>query len=244
MTDRNKILEKIKKVMALSSSSNEAEAALALEKAQELMTQYGLSERDIHLSLIGEFATESGAGKRPSVWESNLASVVGQVFGCRIVHRGPQWDYKPSGTPNFVHRVLHQRPKWIFIGITPQEEVAAYVFAVLYRQCRTARSEFIKTKLKRCPRINKTIRANSFCEGWVCAVKSKVCAFAGTAEQEELIESYVCQTRPNLKDMRYSDPQNSRLRSLSSDYWNGSSEGKNAQLHHAMGAGEDMRRLA
>ena len=45
-----KIQEKIKKLLALSSSPNEAEAALAMEKAHELLKTYNLSLSQISIN--------------------------------------------------------------------------------------------------------------------------------------------------------------------------------------------------
>ena len=47
-----RILDKIKKLMALAGSNNPHEAANALRKAQLLMQQYQLSEADVELSDI------------------------------------------------------------------------------------------------------------------------------------------------------------------------------------------------
>lgn len=198
MTDKDKILEKIKKILALSSSSNEAEAALALEKAQNLMARYDLSERDILLS---------------SRWKNDLAAIIGNAFGCEVIPCGPRDQYL------------------LFIGIRQQEDVAEYVFDVLYQQGKIARATFIKTKLKHCSRIIKIVRANSFCEGWVQGLRSKVRDFAGTEGEEDLIHAY----------LTVSDPQNTQH----SDYWNGNDEAKNVPLHHVMndGQGQDVRML-
>ncbi|MBR4598749.1 MAG: DUF2786 domain-containing protein, partial [Treponema sp.] len=46
MTDLNLIKSKIKKLLALSKSPNENEAALAMEKATALMAQYRLDESE------------------------------------------------------------------------------------------------------------------------------------------------------------------------------------------------------
>ena len=45
--DHDKILDKIKKCLALSSSSNEHEAAIALRQAQKLMELHGISDIDV-----------------------------------------------------------------------------------------------------------------------------------------------------------------------------------------------------
>ena len=49
-----KILDKIKKCLALASSANEHEAAAALRQAQKLMAQFGLTETDVTLADVGE----------------------------------------------------------------------------------------------------------------------------------------------------------------------------------------------
>lgn len=43
MTDKEKVLEKLKKLLALSKSDNPHEASLALQRVQKLMQAYGIS---------------------------------------------------------------------------------------------------------------------------------------------------------------------------------------------------------
>ena len=52
--DKQKVLEKIKKCLALGESANEHEAAQAIRQAQILMKKYGISENDVELSGISE----------------------------------------------------------------------------------------------------------------------------------------------------------------------------------------------
>lgn len=54
MTDKEKILEKLKKLLALSKSDNPHEAALALQRAQKLMLAYNITQADLALSDIRE----------------------------------------------------------------------------------------------------------------------------------------------------------------------------------------------
>jgi hypothetical protein len=54
MTDKEKILEKLKKLLALSKSDNPHEASLALQRVQKLMQTYGITRDDIALSDIDE----------------------------------------------------------------------------------------------------------------------------------------------------------------------------------------------
>ena len=47
MSDRDKILDKIKKCLALSASSNEHEAEAALRQARKMMEANGITDLDI-----------------------------------------------------------------------------------------------------------------------------------------------------------------------------------------------------
>lgn len=58
--DKEKVLDKIKKCLALGKSANEHEAAQALKQAQALMPKYEISDADVALSDIGE---QSGGRK-------------------------------------------------------------------------------------------------------------------------------------------------------------------------------------
>ena len=52
--DKERILEKIKKCLALSKSANEHEAAQALKQAQALMREYGITDIEVELSAVKE----------------------------------------------------------------------------------------------------------------------------------------------------------------------------------------------
>lgn len=52
MENNGKVIDLIQKLLALSTSSNENEATLALKKAQELLEKYNLSMRDIPMEDI------------------------------------------------------------------------------------------------------------------------------------------------------------------------------------------------
>ncbi|WP_304672555.1 DUF2786 domain-containing protein [Neisseria bergeri] len=52
--DKQKVLEKIKRCLALGESANEHEVAQAIRQAQILMKKYGISEMDVELSAVTE----------------------------------------------------------------------------------------------------------------------------------------------------------------------------------------------
>ena len=70
--DKQKVLEKIKKCLALGESANEHEAAQAIRQAQILMKKYGISEMEVELSAVTEkgvpvAATLFGIGIKPEL---------------------------------------------------------------------------------------------------------------------------------------------------------------------------------
>jgi hypothetical protein len=106
MTDT--LVEKVRKLLALADSPNENEAALAAEKAQELMLRHGIS--------MAQVAQASGKDKVLSVdeaqsrgkttpWRTHLASYVARSMGGKIVYsndygrqEGTIYWFGPAGT--------------------------------------------------------------------------------------------------------------------------------------------------
>ena len=80
-----KIVKKIKKLLALSESSNESEATNALMKAQELLAKHKLSLKEvkdlkIYNSSIKEKISKVSFTK--AKWKAKLASIIADNFGC------------------------------------------------------------------------------------------------------------------------------------------------------------------
>lgn len=62
--DRTRLIEKIKKCLALGKSPFPGEAVVALEKAREIMDAYNITPEDITLAEISGKRTEEAAGAR------------------------------------------------------------------------------------------------------------------------------------------------------------------------------------
>lgn len=104
MTTREKIIDKIKKCMALAKSSNEHEAAAALRQAQKLMQAHGISDLDMSAAEATEARAKAGATQRPAGWETYLAGHVADAFGCKLMFtsswaRGGEWAFIGTGIP-------------------------------------------------------------------------------------------------------------------------------------------------
>ena len=145
--DKQKVLEKIKKCLALGESANEHEAAQAIRQAQILMKKYGISENDVELSGISEKGV--GCAATLPTWHQVLISQCAKAFGAECYARS-EWGLREA--------------RFFGTGIKP--ELAAYAYEVLLRQLKKERREYIKTALKavRLPK-NKTARADQFCTG-------------------------------------------------------------------------------
>lgn len=219
MIDHSEIIAKIKKCLALSASSNEHEAAAALRQAQKLMELHGISEQDVALSDVGEESTRAGATKSPATWESGLACLVGEAFGCPAIFRS---EFFKGG-------------RWVFVGFHPAPEIARYAFEVLYRQAKRARSTYIRTALKRCSK-NKTRRADLFSEGWVIAATAKLVNLVPSARQREVLSSYV-EKNFNLQPLKARDRNAGRnlTERECDDAAAGRRSGRSAELNHGVG---------
>lgn len=83
-----KLLERINKLLALSKSPEINEGNLAMEMAQKLMSENGISMSELNSCKLEEelgpiSASENHFGtKKPKVWETILAHTIAEHFGC------------------------------------------------------------------------------------------------------------------------------------------------------------------
>lgn len=181
--DKDDILRKIGKCLALAKSSEPAEAAAALRQAQALMRDHGVSQLQAQAVGVRECSVKATA-RKPSRHEAHLAGLVADSFGCELI--------LASGG------ILSGGAVWLLVGCSPSVEVAQYTLQVLLRLMAQARADHIKTKLKRCGPKNKTARADAFCQGWVAAVASLVPRIEPPADQKTAIEAHMQLNHPNL----------------------------------------------
>ena len=107
--EHEKIIDKIKKCLALSNSDNPHEAAAGLRQAQKLMQMHGLNELDIELSDVQEMrAKASNAGV--VAWESLLANLV-QGFANSDKTKQLIEHYMDSKYPNMETAKMRDRVK-------------------------------------------------------------------------------------------------------------------------------------
>lgn len=195
MTDDQKIIDKIKKCLALAKSSNPNEAATALRQAHALMEKHGISTHEVSMSDIGESTADmkTMSREKPAAWESHLAYIVAKCFGCRLLVKRKIYKFgakkKNSGA-------------YIFIGLRHQSEIAAYTAEVLIRKCKSARQKFLSENFKgasvgvKGAKAEITRLGDRFAEGWVISIEKLVVAFANPPEVQEAIDRHLNELSP------------------------------------------------
>lgn len=178
-----KALDKIKKCLKLSKSSNVHEAAAALKQAQVLMKKYGINQEQLDFSNINVETCQAGKAKNPTRYHQMLVGLICDAFGVTAIYQ--------SG------HLFDPNTKVQFIGIESNPIIASYSYEVLFRQLKKDRTAYAKKS--RCfKRANKTRKADLFAESWVQSVWATVQSFAQPKEHAELIERYKHSNHKNL----------------------------------------------
>ncbi len=128
----NSLIDKIKKLLALSNSSNEHEATLALTKAKELATQYDLDLATIKVvsEKPKDEPIEKGnaicLGHRKPISQRYISCLLREFFNVRVVYFGGRY----SGF------------EMILVGRRKDIEIAHYVQEFLSREFMTRWHQF------------------------------------------------------------------------------------------------------
>lgn len=219
-----RIIEKIKKCLALSRSANEHEAAAALRQAQALMRQHRIEMSDVEMSEISESTVAASVKRSPPRWENNMMLYIAKAFGCEII---------------FYINIIH-RADWVFVGGSSEVLVAKYSADVLLRQVRAARRVYIEERLSRCKNKTKTARADAFCLGWVYTA----CALLEKYERHGALDGYMALKHNNdLTDLAVRDRTTAAGKRGFDDFVSGGLAGKSAQLHDGVGAGPQRKMI-
>jgi len=119
-TEIDRVLERIRKLLALAGSPNQHEAEIAMRKAHELMLRHNIeaaraqAERDFEVRHLGDPA------KRRSRVETDIMILLAESFFVKVI-RLPVYLPK-TGTRGSVHEIS---------GTRPNVEMAAHVYAFL-----------------------------------------------------------------------------------------------------------------
>lgn len=83
MITKEEILDKARKLRALSASPNEHESALALKKMQAILIKHNLTERDLEKDEFGNVIYLY----YDEVWVRYIAAGISELYFCRVVRR-------------------------------------------------------------------------------------------------------------------------------------------------------------
>ena len=222
--DKKKVLDKIKKCLALGQSANEHEAAQALKQAQALMEKYEVNAVDIALSQVSEQKADRKMAFKLANWQWRVANMIADVFGCQSYQRGKTM---------------------MFYGIGNRAEISAYAFDVVYRQISADRRKFLKTCRARKP-AHRTYLADQFCDGWIMGAWEKVRKFEMSDEEKAIMDGYKKKEHPDMAEARTRDAKSSILQGSTMEYEalaQGMESGKQVQLHHAMNGTDGVKQI-
>lgn len=223
-TERDRILEKVKKCLARSKSDNPNEAEIALRMARKLMDQHQLDLQDVHASEACESVIDAETRKEPPVWKTRLAMVCGEAFGCEIIisEGWHGWRFK-------------------VIGVDSAPDLTVYAYEVLLRQLQHARKTYLETQ-QRCKLATKRRRADVFANGWIDAVYRMVADFSGTDDEHaEILKAYMAKKYPDLKT---SPLKRRKAKAKDEDAaWAGRDAGRSARLNHGVATGSRPQAL-
>ena len=123
-----KVIDKIQKLLALSASNNEHEAALAAAHAQRLLAQHNLRMSDINTATPPDQADsiEVPTAFTLPKWAGWLASSVALSCSCRVIH------------------VKGNNPHLVFVGVGQDVEVSSYTYQVLEMTIRRLAKSYLQ----------------------------------------------------------------------------------------------------
>ncbi|MBP7625137.1 MAG: DUF2786 domain-containing protein [Xanthomonadales bacterium] len=139
MSGRDDVIERIQKLLRLAKSSNPHEAALAADKARELMLEYDLQATD--LAEIKTSVDRQTVGRRRSriaKYEQQLFDAVARQFDCRALY--VSFEAVSHMKWNSFRTV--RRCEMTIIGRRADIEIARYSFEFLLRQVAALAKEY------------------------------------------------------------------------------------------------------
>lgn len=225
----DRISQKIQKLLALSQSSNQHEAANALAKAQLLMEKYGLNQKSIEMSKIGSIEKEGlvRALDLPD-WYKGFTGVIARCFGVRtVMHRVPG-----SKSREWCSSVV------VFVGQKDRIELASYCYEVVGRQLLQARKEYNK-QLGKMDANRKWKLVEAYCVGFITSLEAKVRTFALDPSEKELVEEKLKEmfSRLNQSQMKEKRVSREEYRAMQE----GEEHGEQVSLFMPMGGQESLK---
>lgn len=231
--DLKRVMRRLRKVLALSQSSEPGEAAAALHQARAIMDKYGLDHVDAQISAVEESSTTL-SGTDMLRWEVILVDTIKRAMGVEVLISRYE---KTKGR-------TRPRASVIFVGEGHRAQVAAYAFDVLRRQLRASmQTTYAALAQKAGPNVNATdirrlltrSQREAYANAWVSAVHQKIQALdiaVSPAVKRYMAEKEApAMEHKNLKPSTRKHKQDALTIHLLRE---GFRAGSQAQLHQAM----------
>jgi hypothetical protein len=216
--DITPIIDKIKKLLALSTSSNPHEAALAAAKAQEMLARYNLEVSQVQTSEPVSRYEQTALSTGPRVWRRQLLHIIAKYNFCQTIYDS-------------------QRKQVLLIGERHNSEAVQVLYEHLAQQLDHMALESYQNSSRELPAITWK---DSFYAGAIHSLDLRLCAQQSTfATTSSECRSLVVMKREELhKAVRrlYPNLQNSHAKRVRAcdGYYEGVQAGRNVALHKAL----------
>lgn len=189
----DKLMDRVRKLLALAQSSNPHEAAAAMAKAKALMDEHRLTMTDLERATIGQTDIRSRFSvSKMKPYELVVVQLAAKAFGGEVLWR--RSSSHRSGESVYGCYTL--------VAPKAELEVASWMVNYLLDRLQKGRAEFVSSLSPYLPRDAKIREADGFCTGWTLAVGEKLRALAGDTPRAAAVVDYI---RKNILPT-YGDP--------------------------------------
>lgn len=147
MNDKSKIIDKIQKLLALSKSPNEHEAARAAEKAQELLATYNIDVSEVEVEEAKASVIQDSVRTKSKAWMRIVRSAAAHMYFCEYYYSKYQQE-APQRKRGFVTYDLH-----FYVGephnIAVAKMMSEYLIATVSRLAREGARVHLKQERNR-----------------------------------------------------------------------------------------------
>lgn len=240
-TERISLIEKVRKLFALSKSSNEHEAALAMEKARQIMVQHNIEEADLIDRQVEDIIEiDFALTNKFNAPATFLSYWIGQAYNVSPILMKDRTGF-------------HQVAKKIrFIGAISDVAVATYIFAYMMSLVKIKADEYyIEQRWNGRKATTKT--KNDFSLGFITAVCDKLKKLKAEHEAANPVETEQMNALVVVKRNRIQDyidqnldvdtkaPKQKKVKNNAKDLEAGYTEGEKYGLHRGLDNKETRR---
>lgn len=150
MNNREKTIEKIRKLLSLATSSNENEATNAAAQAQKLISKFQIeqaeidSETKVKQELIS--CTIETGSKSNILWKERLATILSQVNNCDFYTQKRESTEKSKTNPD---KVASSYTVYFVVGSKSNVELVQILFELISNQVEYFAKEFVPSEKSR-----------------------------------------------------------------------------------------------